>query len=377
MIVSRIINGVEIDIDVSKADELYFEASFSNKLPDNGINSILQTIYEEKSMYLPESVMLEVTNQCNFNCQFCYIHTCNRDLNHLRFSVIHRDLQYLVDNGLLHCVITGGECLLNPDFIKIYRFLKTNGVLVTVLSNLSLLTNEHIEVFRELPPYKVDVSVYGYSNEEFWNTTSQRHVNVQTIFTNILRLKNEGIRVTCKTPENIITENEIPKIREWCIMHDVEYYTSPEIFENYNGQSMDHFISNPKSIDVERVESITEKYGANVKQFGRKMCFDCKGGQYGLFVSYDYKVRPCLPFYSIEEANFAITSEGIHSSLESMKMLIQRYSGTPLKYCNGCDAVNLCKECVITQLKIPEDQLANHLIQKCKHNISLLDIVKD
>jgi len=373
MIVSRVINGVEIDIDVSKAGELYFDSVFSSKLPDYGINSILEAIYAEKRTYLPESMMLEITNKCNFNCQFCYVHTCNKPNQFLRFASVKQDLQYLVDNGLLHCVITGGECLLNPDFLDIYKFLKIHGVLVTVLSNLSLLTAEHLAIFRELPPYKVDVSIYGYTDVAFHSATSQHNIHAKTVLNNILLLKNEGVRVTCKTPENTVTKKEIPQIRKWCKLHKIEYYTSSEIFENYDGQSMDRFISTPKQVDAERIESIAEKFGPNAKQFGKKICFDCKGGQYGLFISFDYKLRPCLPFYKVEEANFAISANGIRLALEDMKTFIRRYSGIPLKYCRGCNAMNLCKECVITQLKIPEDQLADYLLQKCKHNSSLLD----
>ena len=377
MLVTRVINSIEIDIDVSTASDMYFDESFALSLPDSGLSNILECIYKLNNQYIPLSAMIEITNRCNFNCEFCYIHTCERSPQDLTFDVIKDDLKYLIDEGLLHCVITGGECLANPDFSKIYTFLKNNGVLVTVLSNLSLLSDEHVSMFKALPPYKIDVSLYGYSNHEFQKNTNQRHFSADQIFKNVLKLRDAGVRVTCKTPKNSITQNEIPLLQEWCAASKIDYYYSSEIYENYDGKSMDIYIPDQHAADLERLHDLVDIDKSPQETEKYKVSFDCKGGQYGLFISYDYKLRPCLPFYCVAAANFKIAYKQMDKAINQMKLFIGKYSGKHLRYCVGCSAVNFCRECIISELKISEDQLHPYFIQQCSLNQSIFENFRD
>lgn len=367
MIKERKINDVIINVDTSQANAIYFKREFAKKLKNNGLPEILKSIYENKpTEFIPESLMLELTNVCNFSCEFCYIHTCKvTKKHHIKFKSIKKDIDYLIKNGLISCNITGGECLSHPDFLEIYKYLKENGVLVSVLTNLSLLNDSHLKIFKEYPPYKVDVSVYGFSNESMQEITSQDIYTNDNIFNNIILLKKAGIRVTCKTPINKLTEYEVPLIKKWCIENKIEYFSSPEIFPNYDGKSMDDFSVSEEIKDKDIVDSAKDKFGETYRKFEKKINFDCKGGEYGIFISHDYVLRPCMAFYGIGEANFPIDEEGIEKSLSQLKYFVQKYKGTTLKFCTGCNKISMCKECLVSQLRY-KNNFESYMQQNCK-----------
>ncbi len=363
---TRTVNNVEFDIDIHKGNEIYFEEEFYEKCGSTGINDILIAVYNEKKKYTPESLFIELTGRCNFNCPFCYIHTCKEARNHsfISFERLKKDLDYLLEQGLITCTISGGECFLHPEFAKIYRYLKENGVLVTVLSNLSLLSEEILDLFCQLPPYKVDVTIYALSDHQMEKATGQNIVKAGDVLDNILRLKNAGIYVTCKTPWNTLTEKEIPEIETWCKEKEIPYFFSMEVFENYEGESMNDYSMPDDEVFADRVTAKLTKMSGNPEGRGRKMNFHCKGGEYGLFISYDYVLRPCMPFYTVKEANFKIGEEGIESALGKMKQFIEKYKNKPMTHCSGCEKHELCDLCIITQLSgKPESFVKNHCMK--------------
>ena len=371
--ITRIINGIEFDIDINKANELYFPADFNRSINSTGITDILFAFYNAKKEYTPESLFIELTGQCNFNCPFCYIHNCRgaRDRKFKPFSEIKKDIDFLLSSGLITCTISGGECLLHPDFKELYRYLKENGVLVTILSNLTLLNSEVLDLFLELPPYKIDVTIYAMNDTSMQVITGQNTYSYNLVLDNVLSLKKNCINVTCKTPINTFTKSEIDDIRSWCETYDIPYFTSMEVFETYDGKSMEQYSMTKEEVLTDRIEAKIAKGNTTTTDKKRKINFDCKGGQYGLFISYEYSLRPCMPFYSVPEANFQIGPEGIENALERMKEFINKYKNTPLKYCEGCFHSNLCDLCIITQLSgmntkklVQENCLALHRFDK-------------
>lgn len=363
---TRNVNGVEFDIEIEKANEIYFFEEFYEKCASTGINDILVAIYNEKKEYTPESLFIELTGKCNFNCPFCYVHTCStvQKQPFISFEQIKKDIDYLVERGLITCTISGGECFLHPEFEKIYEYIKNKGVLVTILSNLSLLTDSIVNLFKRLPPYKIDVTIYAMEEEKMKTVTCQKKIASSQVLNNILRLKDEGMNVTCKTPYNTLTEGQIPLITEWCKKHEIPYFYSMETFENYEGKNMEQFSMAEQEVYKDKILAKKQKYGDVESECTPKINFECKGGQYGLFISYDYKLRPCMPFYCVPEANFDIATVGLPKALEQMEEFIKKYKGTKLRYCKGCNKQNVCDVCIITQLS--KTNLKEHMQKQCE-----------
>lgn len=352
--------GIEFDVNPYEANELYFEEDDYAETNEGDLDSIFKLLYKKRGGHIPLSVTWELTNHCNFLCPFCYIHNeCkskgdNEVFSH-RFYNIKNDIDLLVDDGMLICYLTGGECLLHPDFIEIFTYLKNKGVLVAVLTNGALLEEKHFELFAKYKPYKVEVSVYGI-NRTFVKKDSKEIANV--VLNNILRLKENGINVIAKIPYNSCTASEFGSVREWCEKQDIPFYYSDELFEKYDGTANNQFTKN-LPFEESNNKEIEMKYGF-------KKIFDCSAGRYSLVISYDGFVRPCFAFYRINapEWNFDISDHGIMVAYNSMREKIKPLINKKLPYCKGCNNYSFCQECLATQCC--EQDVEFYMREKCR-----------
>lgn len=354
MIVERVINGVEIEVDIEKGNEIYFEEEFANKIVDSDVDSILELLYKSiPSIISPLSMTWEITSICNFNCLFCYINQNGIPKKTTKFKDAKEDIDYLISNGLLICYLTGGEILGHPDFLEIYMYLKKNGVLVALLTNLSLLNKEHLDVLSKYKPYKIVASLYGVSREQFKKVTSQELIEYDKILANILELKKRNIDIRCQTPVNRLTENELTAIAEWCYSNDIPYHASDELLSGYNNKQDCEEVRDKRSFrntysKLDRISIAKSIETVNFDTVGYRKHFDCRSGKYYFVFTYDYKIRPCFVFYGPQSKSFLVKN-GIRDALERMTAYISRYKGKIIDYCNGCYAHQLCNECIFTQ----------------------------
>jgi len=58
-------------------------------------------------------------------------------------------------------LLTGGEIFIRPDFLDIYRRLKRRGLLLTLYTNGTMITERAADLLAEYPPSLVEVSLYG------------------------------------------------------------------------------------------------------------------------------------------------------------------------------------------------------------------------
>ena len=229
---------------------------------------------------------MELTNNCNFKCPFCYIAGKSKYAKFRKFDELRPLFDSLIKHGMLFCTLTGGECLLHPDFKKIYLYLKKNGVLVSILTNGSLLNEKIISIFNKYKPYKVEISLYG--DEQYFNkNTMQKNYDLKDIKSNILLLKKHKINVICKTPLNSITENSFSKILNWCNKNNISYYYSSELFNSYDGSDNTKY----KLKDKELIKLIKNGNNSLLKQvdyvYGKKYFLIVKRGKYDMMIAYD------------------------------------------------------------------------------------------
>ncbi len=121
----------------------------------------------------PLSGTFELTPRCTLDCKMCYIHNKATDRD-----VIEKEkpTEWWLDlakkaqkAGTLLLLLTGGECMLREDFEEIYLACKKMGFLVTVNTNATLIDEKKIEFFKENPPHRINITLYGMSRETYGN----------------------------------------------------------------------------------------------------------------------------------------------------------------------------------------------------------------
>ncbi|MET9347075.1 radical SAM protein [Streptomyces termitum] len=112
----------------------------------------------------------EINKGCNFDCEHCYL--AERRFEGLPWPDKVRLLCLLRDAGVLWLQFTGGEPLIDRDFVDAYTLAHRSGMLIEILTNGSRLHRpEIIGLLRDLPPHKVTVSLYGATPDSFDSLT--------------------------------------------------------------------------------------------------------------------------------------------------------------------------------------------------------------
>lgn len=347
--IQRKINDINFIVD-ERNSQLFIEDN-NIELPFNDIDNLLEFIYNKKEKYTPLSVYIELTDYCNFQCPFCYINYSTNNKEYLNKQLIYNCVDYLLDLGLLFVNLSGGECLLHPNFEEIYKYIANKGILINILTNGSLLNEKLFELFDQYKPHKIEISLYASDNESLKRNTRQTKVKLETIRENIIKLKHNNQNVVCKMPLNSVTSSSFEETLNWCEKNDIEFYYSDELFDNYDGVSNKKYKLNNEIILKRLKEDNIQLYKKmNFNLCQKKKCFDCIGGKYSFVISYDGYIYPCFEFRHIKEAMFKININNFEHTYNRMMTFINKYSNHYLSYCNGCNAYSLCRDCVITSL---------------------------
>jgi len=119
---------------------------------------------------VPLSGSFEITFKCNLRCVHCYIPDYS-GRGELTTAEIKRILDETADEGCLWMLLTGGEVLSRADFPEIYLHAKRLGFLLSVFTNGTLLDARTADLLAEYPPFSVEITLYGLSDETYLKTT--------------------------------------------------------------------------------------------------------------------------------------------------------------------------------------------------------------
>ncbi len=360
MIVDRQIGNIPYKVDTSRARSLMLREKDYRALGSRASDLECTMDYVHDNCGMEErqahAVVIELTNACNFKCRMCYIRG-HKFFTYLDYDSLIEAIDQLVEEGMMVCTLTGGEPFLHPRFKDIYIYLKRKGVLVIIYSNLSLLSSELMEVFTEYPPCKVEVTLYGHDNETFCSVTGQNSFTLDTVLDNVLKLKQAGITVFCKTTVTRGNVRSVEQIRSICRSHDIPYYFSYDLHSDYYGNSKDEYeisIEEKKELLTEQVKSNGRFFPESVE---RKDAFHCEAVKYSCYISYDFKMRLCHKAYRIREnGQFDLSVYSVKECLQKIEDLISPYRDRKLSFCPGCRASRYCKSCVIDQIVYDQDR---------------------
>lgn len=139
----------------------------------DGLTAQGRVLVREPSPYGYCRASWEINLGCNFGCKHCY-------LGERPFSGLGREdkvrlLDIMREAGVLWLQITGGEPTMDPHFPDAYRYAWQAGMMLTISTNGSLLWRpDLLNLFRDCPPYRLVVSMYGATEASFDTLTQRR-----------------------------------------------------------------------------------------------------------------------------------------------------------------------------------------------------------
>ena len=168
----------------------------------------------------PLTGTFELTPLCNFRCRMCYVRLTPEQV--ARSGGLHPAEEWLdvargaQEMGLYRVTLTGGEPLLRPDFPQIYEGLTDQGLLVSLLSNASLIDGDVFELLRRRPPTNMRFTLYGTSNETYERLCGVPH-GFDLVMRSLRRMSDAGMSYSLaftETTENIGELDEARRVAE-------------------------------------------------------------------------------------------------------------------------------------------------------------------
>ncbi|MEN8208849.1 MAG: radical SAM protein [Candidatus Fermentibacteria bacterium] len=182
-------------------------------LPDAGYMPFRGRIYERAvEERIPLTGSMEVTSRCNLRCVHCYISNTGETKPDLSLSAIKSIVDQLAEEGCLWLLITGGEPLVRPDFREIYTYVKRRGIIPILFTNGTLITEEIADLLESMPPYSVEISIYG-STERTFEAVTGIPGSFNACMNGIERLVKRGIKLHLKTMAMSLNVHEVQSMK--------------------------------------------------------------------------------------------------------------------------------------------------------------------
>jgi radical SAM protein with 4Fe4S-binding SPASM domain len=165
---------------------------------------------------VPLAGTIELTRRCNNRCRHCYNNLPAADPRALADELRTDELIRIVDEataaGCVWLLLTGGEIFLRPDFREIYTHAKQKGLLVTLFTNGTLMTQETAGLLASLRPFSIEITLYGATRE-----TYERVTGTPGSFGRCLRgighLRDCGLPLKLKATVSTLNRHEIEDMR--------------------------------------------------------------------------------------------------------------------------------------------------------------------
>ncbi|GAC1515859.1 MAG: mycofactocin radical SAM maturase [Gemmatimonadaceae bacterium] len=163
----------------------------------------------------PLSCIFEITPRCNLRCHFCYVALDPYSGPYLSAEQIGRVYDKLVEAGILWLTLTGGEIFSRRDFAEVYSLARSKGLVVSLYSNATMVTERIAALLASDPPEEIQVSIYGSTATRYEAVTG-----IKGSFARFARgvdlLRGAGLNVVMKHVASNTTEDDVQAMLEWC-----------------------------------------------------------------------------------------------------------------------------------------------------------------
>ena len=165
-----------------------------------------------------EEIRFEITARCPLDCRHCAVNRPEGDKSsrkrELGAGEIGRIAGEAAALGFTAAAITGGEPVVRPDFFDVYQAVLSKGLLVSVATSATRVSEEFVRFLKKFPPRFVEVPVFGASRETFDRVT--RTPGSYAAFKNGLdRLLAGGVNVRLRAMALRSNKHEIPALAEF------------------------------------------------------------------------------------------------------------------------------------------------------------------
>lgn len=307
---------------------------------------------------IPLKGIFELTGRCTLNCKMCYVHT----KSNAEFLRNERDGDWWIsqvdaacERGLMFATLTGGECMLHPDFKRIYSYLRKQGVYTRINTNGMLLTEDMVEFLKEAPPFEIQITIYGASDDAYERVTGVRAF--RTVEEAIKRVREAGLNMRIAITPNSYAPGETEKIIDYAKKENLLFSINQAIFTQYDDEeeqttSIDYIDIDEQIRYHRKAKNITETVNAEIDlppaggdakepDIGIK----CSAGRNAFMITNNGYMQPCSTMYHLRAP--LNSAEEFDAAWKAMLEVGNNYL-MPIE-CEGCAYFKACLSCPVAR----------------------------
>lgn len=323
------------------------------------MNNIVEAMYNDAAVKgIPLGGTFELTPLCNMNCKMCYIRMSREEMEKLGGMRTAKEWLKIAEDakeaGMLFLLLTGGEPFLYPEFWELYTELKKMGFMISINSNGTLLDDETINRLIADPPYRINITVYGGSDETYKELC--RCADGYTRATAAVRkLRAAGVYVKLNGSMTPFNCKDIDECLGFAKAVEVPVELGTYMFPPMRraDRSTGRFDAADAGryqaeIDIKRL-SAEELKGRRERIYkcinegsGKELPprFRCRAGRSSFWINWRGEMTPCGMLELFTEYPF---ENGFQKSWEKIKESIEKQ--TVLTECVKCEKRDICRVC--------------------------------
>lgn len=316
--------------------------------------------------HIPLNGTFELTPVCNMDCRMCYVRLSKQQQEAIHPLYTASEWLALGEEakkrGMLYLLLTGGEPFSRPDFREILSGLHKMGFIISINSNGTLINQEVVEWLKETPPTRINLTLYGASDETYADLC--RNPKGFTQITNAIHLlKDAGITVKLNCSLTPYNAHDLEAIiafakKERLIIQATSYMFPPLRRDSSQIGRNDRFTPEEAACYSAKIESLLngkDDYLNRMKTKDLSLpvdsnedCMDttgegirCRAGKCSFWVTWDGKFLPCGMLPSENASNvFDIGFDEAWKRASSFALSIR----LPAR-CSNCSLKAQCKAC--------------------------------
>ena len=145
-----------------------------------------------------------------------------------------RIIDEVTEAGTLFLTFSGGEPFTRPDFLDIYEHACHNGLLARIYTNGALISDAIADRLAACPPGRVDLSLYGMSDDAYEAVTRARH-GYTLVMQAIERLLARHLRVGVRAVAMQGNFGDVRRMAEFCEQHGIFFRADSFVVPRWMG----------------------------------------------------------------------------------------------------------------------------------------------
>ena len=304
----------------------------------------------------PESMVIALTSQCNEKCVHCYIPNKQK----LQHKTLNKDLVIKVINdfkngGGKEVCFTGGEIFLYQDLMEIIKNAKKKSLEVSLLSNLSILTESFLNDLKNNVD-RIQVSLYSI-REDIHDIITLRKGSCISTKNNIRRALATGINIKVVCP--VLKENwkYVSEVIDFAKALNAEYSIETNITaqSDLNKQNLSHrltieelekFYRQILKYDNSLAKELLKKRDDHDDLLSLLNAPNCEAGYNTILLNSSGVLSPCAGWEDFKYGN--INDHSFKEIWERSPQLsfIRDITLQDFKQCVNCEARVYCSHCL-------------------------------